>query len=64
MQIPKDRILEMLRTDGDETTAGQADRDLPDEVDTERDHEALSKLGLDPKDLLQKIDGVGIPKLS
>jgi hypothetical protein len=34
MQIPKDKILDMLRESGDDQKASQADRELPDPVDT------------------------------
>jgi hypothetical protein len=64
MQVNKDRILEMLREQGDHDTAARADRELPDEVDIERDEGRLEGLGLDPKELLQKISGEGIPRLS
>jgi hypothetical protein len=64
MHIHKDRILELLREGGDEQTVSRADRELPDPVDTERDRAVLEQLGLDPKELLQKISGEGIPELS
>jgi hypothetical protein len=64
MQVNKDRILEMLREQDDHDTAARADRELPDEVDIERDEGRLEGLGLDPKELLQKISGEGIPRLS
>jgi len=64
MQVNKDRILEMLREQGDHDTAARADRELPDEVDIEGDEGRLEGLGLDPKELLQKISGEGIPRLS
>lgn len=64
MQVNKDRILEMLREQGDHDTAARADRELPDEVDVERDAGLLEGLGLDPKEVLQKISGEGIPRLS
>jgi hypothetical protein len=60
MQIPKDKILEMLRERGDDQKAGQADQDLPDPVDTDRDQGTLEKLGIDPKELLGKLGG-GVP---
>lgn len=64
MQVNKDRILELLREQGDHETAAQAERELPDEVDVERDAGLLEGLGLDPKEVLQKISGEGIPRLS
>jgi hypothetical protein len=62
MQIPKDKILEMLRGQGDDDKAAQADRELPDQVDTDRDKGMLDKLGIDPQDLLGKLGG-NIPGL-
>ena len=52
MEIPKDKILELLRQRGEHDKAGQAEQELPDQVDTERDRGLLDKLGVDPKDLL------------
>jgi hypothetical protein len=52
MEIPKDKILELLRQRGEHDKAGQAEQELPDQVDTERDAGLLDKLGVDPKDLL------------
>jgi hypothetical protein len=64
MHTTKDWILALLRENGDEAAAGRADRELPDEVDTERDAAALESLGLDPKEVHQKLTGGGIPHLS
>ena len=64
MQVSKDRILALLREGGDQQKADAVDRQLPDEIDFERDRGALENLGLDPKELLQKITGEGIPELS
>jgi hypothetical protein len=36
----------------------------PDDLNFARDRGALEKLGLDPKELVGKIDGAGIPGLS
>ena len=57
MEIPKDKILELLRQRGDNDRAAEADRELPDQVDTDRDSGLLSKLGIDPKDLLGGLGG-------
>lgn len=35
MQIPKEQILEFLRSRGDQDKAQQADGELPDQVDTD-----------------------------
>jgi hypothetical protein len=62
MEIPKDKILELLREQGKSREAAQADRELPQQVDPQRDSGLLEKLGLDPQDLLSKLGG-GVPGL-
>ena len=57
MEIPKDKILDLLRERGDHDKAAQADRELPDRVDPERDKGILDKLGIDPQDLLGNLPG-------
>ena len=48
MQIPKEKILELLRSRGDDDKASKADSELPDQVDTEKHSGKLDKLGIDP----------------
>ena len=57
MEIPKDRILELLRSRGDHDKAEQADQELPDKVDPEGDSGLLSKLGVDPSELAGGLGG-------
>ena len=57
MEIPKDKILELLRDRGQDDKAEQADRELPDQGDTEQHADQLSKLGIDPQDLADKLPG-------
>ncbi|MCC9205299.1 hypothetical protein [Arthrobacter sp. zg-Y769] len=57
MQIDKQQIIEFLKNRGDSSKAGQAESDLPEKVDTERDSGLLDKLGVNPKDLLGKLPG-------
>ncbi len=52
MQIDKSQILELLRSQGQHDQASQAEGELPDQVDPERDSGLLSKFGLDPQMLL------------
>jgi hypothetical protein len=59
MNIDKDQILQLLRSQGDDTKAQQADEELPAQVDTDRDAGLLSKLGIDPMDLITKLGGGG-----
>jgi hypothetical protein len=62
MDIPKDKILELLREQGKSDQVGDAERELPQQVDPERDASLLERFGLDPQDVLSKIGG-GIPGL-
>jgi len=57
MQIPKDQILEFLRSRGEQDKAGQAEGELPDQVDTDQDAGLLSKYGIDPQDLMGSLKG-------
>ena len=62
MQIPKEQILEFLRSRGDQDKASQAEGELPDQVDTEKDAGLLQKFGIDPGDLVSQLGGGGIGK--
>jgi hypothetical protein len=57
MELPKDQILQFLKVRGDSEQADQADKELPDQVDTDRDAGLLSKFGIDPQDLISKLGG-------
>ncbi|NKX51906.1 hypothetical protein HER39_15300, partial [Arthrobacter deserti] len=45
------------KSQGSGDKASQAESELPDQVDTERDSGLLSKLGIDVNDLLSKLPG-------
>jgi hypothetical protein len=62
MEIPKDKILELLEQQGKDDQVEPAREELPDQVDPERDSGLLAKFGVDPQDLLAKFGG-GIPGL-
>ena len=57
MQISKERLLEVLRTQGDNDTADKVAADLPDEIDTDRDGDALAAAGLDRTQLMARLAG-------
>ena len=63
MEIPKEKVLELLRSRGDDDKADQADQELPDDVDPERDSGLLSNFGVEPSELLGKLGGGKIPGL-
>jgi hypothetical protein len=46
MEIPKDKIIQLLKDRGDHDKAADAEQELPDK---------LEKHGIDPKELLGKI---------
>jgi hypothetical protein len=57
MQIDKDQILQLLRSQGDNDKADQAEQELPGQVDTDQHAGLLAKFGLDPAELIQKFMG-------
>jgi hypothetical protein len=60
MEIPKEKILELLRQRGDADKAAQADQELPDKVDPEQDSGLLAKFGINPQELLGGgVSGIG-----
>ena len=59
MNIDKSQILDLLRSQGDTQKVQQADQQLPDQVDTDRDGGLLSSLGIDIGDVIAKLGGGG-----
>ena len=59
MKIAKTQLVEMLRAQGDDEADGKA-AGLPDEIDTERDAEALAGIGLDQDTLRTKMAAGGL----
>ena len=52
MQIDKQQVISMLKKRGDHDQAAQAEQNLPEQVDTDQHADQLSKLGVNPQDLL------------
>lgn len=52
MNIDKQQILELLRSQGKGDQAQQADSELPEQVDTDQHAGLLDKLGINLADLL------------
>jgi uncharacterized protein (DUF2267 family) len=52
MQIPKDKVLELIRDRVGGDKADQAANELPDQVDPEQHAGLLQKFGINPQDLL------------
>ena len=52
MQIPKQQVIDLIKSKVGGDKAGQADSELPDQVDTEQHAGLLQKFGIDPQELL------------
>jgi len=59
VEIDKQTVLKLMRERGDEEQAKQAESELPDQVDTDRDAGLLQRFGVDPQDLAGGILGRG-----
>ena len=57
MNIDKDTLLNMLRSNGQDADADQAQQELPDQVDTDEHAGLLDKFGINPADLIAKFTG-------
>lgn len=55
MQIDKQQIVDVLKNRGDNDKATQAQSELPDQVDTDKDSGLLDKFGINPQDLLGQL---------
>jgi hypothetical protein len=58
MQIDKQQIVELLRERGDNDKAAQAEQQLPEQVDPEKDSDLLSQVGVEPQEILAKAKGI------
>ena len=61
MNIDKDQIVQLLRSQSQDESARQASAELPDKVDTDNPQHAglLSKYGIDLGGLGDKLGGLG-----
>jgi len=57
MEIPKEQILQFLQERGSSDQAAQAEEQLPEQVDTDQHADLLSRLGIDPQDLVGRFGG-------
>lgn len=57
MQIDKDTIINLLKEQGHQEKAQQASDELPDKVDPDQHSDLLSKIGIDPQEMLGKLPG-------
>jgi hypothetical protein len=59
VKLDKQELVRMLHTEGDNETADKVAAQLPDEIDTDRDGDALDAVGLDRTQLMAKLAGGG-----
>jgi hypothetical protein len=59
VELDKQELVRVLRTQGDNDTADKAEQSLPDRIDTDRDGDALDALGLDRTQLMAKLAAGG-----
>ena len=60
MEIPKDKILDLIRERAGNQQAAQAAGELPDQVDPEQHGGLLEKFGINPQELLSGgLGGIG-----
>jgi hypothetical protein len=59
VKLDKQELLRVLHTEGDNETADKVAAQLPDEIDTDRDGDALDAIGLDRTQLMAKLAGGG-----
>jgi len=60
VKLDKQELVRMLRSQGDNDTADQVESGLGDEIDTDRDRDALDALGLDRTQLMAKLAAGGL----
>jgi hypothetical protein len=60
VKLDRDELVRVLRTQGDNDTADKVEAELPDQVDTDRDGDALDRVGLDRTQLMAKLAGGGL----
>jgi hypothetical protein len=59
VKIDKQQIIDLLMQQGDQGTATQAQSELPDQVDTDKDQGLLEKFGINVGDLIRGAGGGG-----
>lgn len=64
MQIDKAQVLELLRSKGEGERVEQADRELPNQMDTDEHADLLSSYGLGPQEVIAKLGGGPLGGLS
>jgi hypothetical protein len=59
MKVDKEQVLELLRSQGQDDKAEQAEATLPEKVDPDAHADLLHGLGIEPQDLVGRLGGLG-----
>lgn len=59
MRFDKSMLLDLLKSQGKDQQAQEADQQLPEQVDTEQHAGLMQKLGVDPQHIVQALSGGG-----
>ena len=57
MHIDRAKLVQLLHTEGDNDRAEKVESQLPEQIDTDRDGDALETIGLDRTQLMAKLAG-------
>jgi len=57
VHIERAQLVQLLHTEGDNATADRVAAELPEQIDTDRDGDALAAVGLDRTQLMAKLAG-------
>ncbi len=57
VEIPKAMLVERIRSRSGAEKANEADKELPDKVDSENDAELLKKYDINPEELNEEFEG-------
>jgi hypothetical protein len=55
MEIPRDKIIEALKKEGQSDKAHKLEQELPEKIDHELHSDILEKHGVNPQELLGKV---------
>jgi hypothetical protein len=60
MELERQELVRVLRTQGENDTADRVESELPDRIDTDRDGDALAAVGLDRTQLMATLAAGGL----
>lgn len=58
VDIPREMVIQMIRSKGDFEAATRAEQELPEKVDTDADAELLSGFSISPSDFAEGEEGL------